>query len=211
MQTGVLIYEDNSQLRENMAGLITYSEQFLLLGSFADATDVEAQVKTFRPDIILMDIDMPRLNGIEAVKKIRVFNSTVNILMLTVFDDTGNVLDAICAGASGYLLKKHLSDRLLDAMKEMNEGGAPMSPGVARMVIGSMQQSVESPQDKYHLSPREKEILVSLSKGNSFKMIAAGFSIGVETVRTHIKRIYEKMQVHSQTEAIFKARNERIV
>jgi DNA-binding NarL/FixJ family response regulator len=109
------------------------------------------------------------------------------------------------------LLKKHLSDRLLDAMKEVNEGGAPMSPGVARMVIGSMKQTTEPTQDKYHLSPREKEILVSLSKGNSFKMIAADFSIGVETVRTHIKRIYEKMQVHSQTEAIFKARNERIV
>ena len=96
-------------------------------------------------------------------------------------------------------------------MKEMNEGGAPMSPGVARMVIASMQKSAEPGKDKYHLSPREKEILVSLSKGNSFKMIAAEFSVSVETVRTHIKRIYEKMQVHSQTEAIFKARNERIV
>src|SRR6266700_1330221 len=149
MQSTVLIYEDNNQLRENLSGLINYSTNFLLLGSCHDVSNVEKEVKNFQPDIILMDIDMPRISGIEAVKKIRMFNPAVHIIMLTVFDDTGNVLDAICAGASGYLLKKHLSDRLLEAMQEVTEGGAPMSPAVARMVIGSMHQSPKPVKDKY--------------------------------------------------------------
>jgi DNA-binding NarL/FixJ family response regulator len=163
------------------------------------------------PHVVLMDIDMPHINGIEAVKAIRTINADVAIIMLTVFDDSQHVLDAICAGASGYLLKKQISDKLTTAINEVLNGGAPMSPGIARLVIQSMQPKLTVSQNKYPLTQREKEILVSLSKGNSFKLIAADLGLSIDTVRTHIKHIYEKLQVHSQTEAVYKAVNEKIV
>jgi DNA-binding NarL/FixJ family response regulator len=209
--TTVLVYDDNISLRESIEKLIHYSDQLLLLGSFGNVQQVNDQVKELQPDVILMDIDMPGLNGIEAVKQVRTFNNKVPIIMLTIFDDNKHVLDAIVAGASGYLLKKHISDKLLDAIKDVIEGGAPMSPGIARMVIENMQQKQAADDNKYNLTQREKEILHNLSKGNSFKMIAADLAISIDTVRTHIKRIYEKLQVHSQTEAVSKAVNERIV
>jgi DNA-binding NarL/FixJ family response regulator len=120
------------------------------------------------------------------------------------------VFDAICAGASGYLLKKHISTKLFDAIAEVQDGGAPMSPSIARMVIAAMQEKKQA-GDTYQLTPREKEILASLSKGNSYKLIASEFAISIDTVRTHIKKIYEKLQVHSQTEAVSKAINEKLV
>jgi DNA-binding NarL/FixJ family response regulator len=211
MQTGVLIYEDNNQLRESVSKLVAYSKDHLLLGSFPNALHVEKQVKTMKPDIILMDIDMPGgINGIEAVKKIRLFDQQIHIIMLTVFDDNTNVLDAVFAGASGYLLKKHLSERLLDAMQEILSGGAPMSPSVARMVINSMRKHPAA-GNIYQLTPRETEILTALSQGSSYKIIAAENFISVDTVRSHVKNIYQKMQVHSQLEAIARARDAGIV
>jgi len=159
-----------------------------------------------------MDIDMPGgVNGIEAVKKIRAFDQHVHIIMLTVFDDNGNVLDAICAGASGYLLKKYLSARLMDSIQEVLSGGAPMSPGVARMVIASMQKHPTFKENKYQLTSREREILAALSQGSGYKIIAAQYYISVDTVRSHIKNIYQKMQVHSQLEAVARARDAGIV
>ncbi len=211
MQKGILLYDDNKNLRESIEQLIILSPGLLLLGAFDDPASVKEQVATLRPDVVLMDIDMPVLNGIEAVKAIRTFNTEVAIIMLTVFDDSQHVLDAICAGASGYLLKKQLSDKLATAIDEVLGGGAPMSPGIARLVIQSMQPKQTASENRYQLTLREKEILSSLSKGNSFKMIATELDISIDTVRTHIKRIYEKLQVHSQTEAVYKAMNEKIV
>ena len=210
MATGIIVYDDSISLRESLEKLLYFSRDFLLLGSFPDPSRVEEQVKELQPEVILMDIDMPHTDGIEAVRIIRRFNTKVAIIMLTVFDDNRHVLDAICAGASGYLLKKHLSDRLSDAIHEVLNGGAPMSPGIARLVIESMQQQPVL-ENKYQLTPREKDILQSLSRGNSFKLIAADLSISIDTVRTHIKRIYEKLQVHSQIEAVSKAVNEKII
>jgi len=206
----LLIYEDNSQLRESVATLIMLSNEFTLAGSFGDVLDVDDQVKQINPDVILMDIDLPGMNGIEAVKKVRAFNTAVHIIMLTVFDDNKHVVDAICAGASGYLLKMHIPEKLLDSVKEVIQGGAPMSPGIARMVLTRLQQLPDK-SNTYQLTAREKEILSSLSKGNSYKLIAAQFNISIDTVRTHIKHIYEKLQVRSQTEAVSKAINERLV
>lgn len=210
MKTTVLVYDDNVNLRESLEKLVQFSDDLLLVGSYGNVQNAATEVKELQPDVILMDIDMPGLNGIEAVKQIRQFNQKTHIIMLTVFDDNAHVLDAIYSGASGYLLKKHISDRLQEAIKEVLQGGAPMSPGIARMVIESMQQKTAD-ENKYNLTQREKEILSNLSKGNSYKMIAAYLVISIDTVRTHIKRIYEKLQVHSQTEAISKAMNERIV
>lgn len=211
MTTGIVIYDDNQSLRESIEHLIHFSKDLLCFGSFNNAQNVQQQISELMPDVILMDIDMPVVNGIEAVKTIRHFNRQAAIIMLTVFDDNQHVLDAICAGASGYLLKKHISERLVDAIQEVLHGGAPMSPGIARLVVQSMHQNFPDQENKYKLTQKEKEILSSLSKGNSYKMIAADLSISIDTVRTHIKRIYEKLQVHSQTEAVSKAVNERIV
>lgn len=208
MKTRILLYEDNDFLRDSIVSLLSLSDNFEVSGAFSNVLDIENQVKTLKPNCLLMDIDMPGMTGIEAVKKLRKIPSEVPIIMLTVFDDNEHVLSAIQAGATGYLLKKHISSRLFDALEEVLEGGAPMSPAIARMVISSMQVRSENP---YHLTPREQEILVSLSQGNSYKMIASGFAISIDTVRTHIKKIYEKLHVHSQTEAVSKAIQEKLI
>lgn len=209
MALSVLIYEDNDLLRESLTSMVKINEALLYAGSFENVLRVEEEVKRYKPDMIFMDIDMPGMTGIEAVKKIRSFDQQLPILMLTVFDDNHHVFEAICAGASGYLLKKHISTKLFDSIDEVLAGGAPMSPSIARMVIGSMQQ--KPVQNNYQLTPREKEILTSLSRGNSYKLIASEFSITMDTVRTHIKKIYQKLQVHSQTEAVSKAIQEKLV
>lgn len=208
MALTVLIFEDNPLLRESISSLISLKEDLRLVGAFENVLSVKKHVTELKPDLILMDIDMPGMTGIEAVKQIRSFNPTVPIIMLTVFDDNLHVLEAIRAGASGYLLKKYLSTKLFDSIDEVLSGGAPMSPSIARMVIASMQKSIANP---YQLTPREKEILTLLSQGNSYKIIAAQSEISLDTVRTHIKKIYEKLQVHSQTEAVSKAINEKLV
>ena len=206
----ILLYEDNSNLRESVCRLLNLSDQYEVLGAFADCMQVESQVKTHGPDVILMDIDMPGMNGIEAVKKIRAFNKKTQIIMLTVFDDNEHVFQALYAGANGYLLKKNISDRLTDSIAEVLEGGAPMSPAIARMVISSMEKQ-QRVKDSYQLTNREREILQLLSKGNSFKMMAAMLHLSIDTVRTHTKHIYDKLHVNSQIEAVSKALNEKLV
>lgn len=210
MSLAVLIYEDNEVLRESVGNMVMSDSSMSLTGTFAHVQNVQQEVNHHQPDLILMDIDMPGMNGIEAVKKIRTFNLSVPIIMLTVFDDNKNVLDAIRAGASGYLLKKHISMRLFEAIDEVLSGGAPMSPTIARLVVASMQPKA-SQENIYLLTPKEKDVLTSLSKGNSYKLIASDCHISIETVRSHIKKIYEKLHVHSQTEAVSKAINEKLV
>lgn len=212
MPVRIVIYEDNANLRESLKSLLSLSGDYEVVASFPDCSAVEGQVKQLKPDVILMDIDMPVVNGIQAVRKIRAFNEEVQIIMLTVFDDNTHVFEAMYAGANGYLLKKYVSDKLIHAIREVLEGGAPMSPTIARMVITSMQQPVQpAPGKDYQLTPREKETLQLLSLGNSFKMIAAELNISIDTVRTHIKRIYDKLHVRSQIEAVSKAINEKLV
>jgi DNA-binding NarL/FixJ family response regulator len=212
MSLAILLYEDNDALRESIASMLFLNDRYRVCGSFANVLSVDEQVRQYTPDAILMDIDMPGMTGIEAVKKIRATGSSIPVIMLTVFDDNRNVFDAICAGASGYLLKKHISGKLFDSLDEVMGGGAPMSPSIARMVIASMQSPAQKvPANPYQLTPREKDVLSSLARGNSYKLIAAEFEISLDTVRTHLKKIYEKLQVHSQTEAVSKAINEKLV
>ncbi|MBX2946308.1 MAG: response regulator transcription factor [Cyclobacteriaceae bacterium] len=208
MAVRILIYEDNTILRESLSSLVASHQTFNLVGAFSHVLNVIPEVTELKPDVILMDIDMPGMTGIQAVRQIRTQNREVAILMLTVFDDNTHVFEALQAGASGYLLKKHIAVKLFDAIQDVLHGGAPMSPSIARMVIQSMQQPAAK---DYQLTSREKEILSALSQGNSYKMIAAQFEISIDTVRTHIKKIYEKLQVHSQTEAVSKAINEKLV
>ncbi len=209
MPVQILVYEDNASLRESLANLLSLTEIYQVAGAYADCSGVKERVAQWQPDVILMDIDMPGINGINAVKQIRSFNGAVQIIMLTVFDDNNHVFEALCAGANGYLLKKYISDRLVPSIQEVLNGGAPMSPSIARMVITSMQQ--RDAGNDYQLTNREKEILQSLSRGNSFKLIAADLGISLDTVRTHIKRIYDKLHVRSQIEAVSKAINEKLV
>lgn len=212
MPVRIVIYEDNSSLRESLRNLLSLSGDYDVVASFPDCRSVTEQVKTFKPNVLLMDIDMPGINGIEAVKKVREFDKTVQIIMLTVFDDNTHVFEAMYAGANGYLLKKYISDKLIHSIREVLEGGAPMSPSIARMVISSMQEPVKQVNENdYQLTAREKETLQLLSQGNSFKMIAAELNISIDTVRTHIKHIYDKLHVRSQIEAVSKAINEKLV
>jgi DNA-binding NarL/FixJ family response regulator len=208
MATQILAFEDNDLLRESLASLVALNADFKLAAAYPNVLQASEHIKQHQPDVVLMDIDMPGRSGIDAVKEIRAYNSQLPIIMLTVFDDNTHVLDAIKAGASGYLLKKHISNKLFDSIQEVLEGGAPMSPSIARMVIVSMQKPSENP---YQLTPKEKEILTALSGGNSYKLIAAQYEISIDTVRTHIKKIYEKLHVHSQTEAVSKAIHEKLV
>ena len=210
MAYSILLYEDNMQLSESIQVLMRLNENLKVVGSFANPSEVTIHMEAYKPDVVIMDIDMPVMNGIEAVTKVRKVNHEIPIIMLTVFDDNQHVFDAICAGATGYLLKKHISTRLFSAIEEVMMGGAPMSPSIARMVLGSVQQK-SAPENPYQLTPKEKEVLASLSKGNSYKLIAAEVGISIDTVRSHIRKIYEKLRVHSQTQAVTKAIQERLV
>ena len=204
----IWIFEDKDLLRKGLEELLNLSDGYVVTGSYPDCIRITETLQSGLPDVILMDIDMPGRNGIEAVKLVRAQSLKTAIIMLTVFDDNKHVFDAICAGASGYLLKKNISARLIAAIQDVLEGGAPMSPAIAKMVIQSMQRTVNNP---YQFNKREQEILSLLCEGNSYKMIATTTGFSFETVRSYIKNIYEKLQVHSATEAVSKAINERLI
>jgi DNA-binding NarL/FixJ family response regulator len=210
MANSILLYEDNPELRSSIESMLRLNQNVTVAGAHENPMNVKEHIAQLRPDMLIMDIDMPGMSGIEAVARIRKEDKDIPILMLTVFDDNKHVFDAICAGASGYLLKKHISSRLFSAIDDVLEGGSPMSPSIARMVLDSMQQR-SAPENPYQLTPKEKEVLTSLSKGNSYKLIADEVNISIDTVRSHIRKIYEKLHVHSQTEAVSKAINEKLI
>jgi DNA-binding NarL/FixJ family response regulator len=211
MKTTVVIYEDNRDFREALMQLINTSENFTCIGAFYHCNNVATDIKLLKPLVILMDIDMHGMDGIEAVQVIRTFNKEVKIIILTVFDDNKNVINAICAGASGYLLKKYCFEKLFSSIAEVLEGGAPMSANIARMVIDHVAASNFAAAEKFDLTAREKDILSGLVKGYSYKMIAASLHISFETVKSHIRNVYEKLHVHNQSEAVAKALKNRIV
>ncbi|MBL7783259.1 MAG: response regulator transcription factor [Saprospiraceae bacterium] len=205
MPIRTIIYEDNTDLRGALAALIGGTEGFELSGAFDNCLGIVDQVTALHPDVVLMDIDMPGMSGIEGVVRMKKVHPQVEALMLTVFDDDNRVFEAVCAGASGYLLKKTAPARILEALREVTEGGAPMSPVIARKVLQLFPgKPAERDADLDKLTAREMEVLKTLSRGFSYKMVAAEMNISIETVRTYVKRIYEKLQVHSVSEAISK-------
>jgi DNA-binding NarL/FixJ family response regulator len=215
MSLRIAIFDDNKNIRESITMLLQTVPMFDMVGSYAHVLDCVDDVKECKPDIVLMDIEMPGMTGIEAVRAIKKEYPHIQILMQTVFEDDDRVFDSICAGASGYILKNHLNTKLVDAIMELQYGGSPMSPSIARKVLGKLQQMpqhvmpAEAPD--YHLTPREKEVLACIVNGLSYKMIADQLNISYETVRSHVKKIYEKLHVASLTEAVAKAINQRIV
>ena len=206
----VILYEDNPQLREGLTMLISGSDGFEVTAAFKNCENVEAEVAAFAPDVVLMDIDMPLVNGIEGLKRLRAVDADVKILMLTVFDDNQNVFDAISNGANGYILKKTPPARLLEFIAEAATGGAPMTASIASQVLKMFAGMNSKRGEDYNLSDREKQVLQLLVDGYSYKMIAAEMFIAIDTVRSHIKKIYEKLHVNSKSEAVAKAFKDKI-
>ncbi|HLP37367.1 response regulator transcription factor [Lacibacter sp.] len=215
MSLRIVIFDDNKNIRDSITLLLQTVPEFEVAGSFSNVLDCIEDVRESKPDIVLMDIEMPGMTGIEAVRTLKKEFPQVLILMQTVFEDDDRVFDSICAGASGYLLKNFLNTKLVDSIKELQYGGSPMSPSIARKVFNRMQQIPQlfKPEEvpDYNLTPREKEVLGCIVDGLSYKIIADKLSISYETVRSHVKKIYEKLHVASLTEVVSKAMKERIV
>jgi len=209
MPTTVSIVEDNEQLRDTLARLLNRAEGFKCLGDYGTAELALEAIPAAPPNVVLMDINLPGLNGVECVRRLKQIIPTTQIVMLTAYEDTENIFNSLAAGASGYLLKRSKSSEILDAIREVQNGGSPMTAHIARKVVQSFQANataaatpVESPEE---LSPREKEVLDLLSQGFMYKEIADKLGISFETVRTYIRRIYEKLHVRTRTEAVAKA------
>jgi DNA-binding NarL/FixJ family response regulator len=208
----VAIFEDYKDLRNGLYQLINGTEGLCCTGAFPDCGKLIKNIEQSKPDVVLMDIKMPGISGIEAAKMIRAYNPAIRILMQTVFEDDDKIFAAICAGASGYILKKTAPAVLLESIREVYNGGAPLTGSIAGKVLQMFQKIALPPlKDNITLSAREKEILACLVNGMSYKMIAESCSISYDTVRFHMKNIYEKLHVNSMTEAVAKAINQHIV
>jgi DNA-binding NarL/FixJ family response regulator len=213
MSIRVNIFEDNNSLRQGLYQLINGSEGFSCVGAFEDCLNLIEDIDHSKPDVVLMDIQMPGINGIEAVRIIREKYPNLKILMQTVFEDNEKIFQSILAGASGYILKSTSPSRILDFIRETYEGGAPMSPSVAAKVLTMLteQKRMEEKTKSFNLSEREKQILLCLVKGMSYKLIANACVISIDTVRGHIRHIYDKLHVHSKSEAVATALKRNIV
>lgn len=202
----VVIIEDIKEIREGLQMLIDGSDGFICTQTFSNGEEALENLPLLSPDVALVDINLPGINGIEVVRRLKTRCSQTQFIMSTVYEDDESIFESLKAGASGYLLKKTAPTKILDSITEVFHGGSPMSGQIARKVIASFQQK-NSIDDSELLTQREKEILKSLAKGLRYKEIASDFNIGIETVRSHARNIYEKLQVQSRTEAINKIMN----
>jgi len=205
----VAIFEDNKLVRDALQAILNGTPGFTCCGVFSDGNNWERNVKSSQPDVVLMDIEMPGMNGIEVTQHINEQYPEIKILIQTVFNDSEKIFYAMCAGASGYILKNDPPHKYLEAINELYNGGAPISPSVAKKMLGFFSNKnvlLVSPQSTdYLLSDREKEILHLMVEGHNYKDIADKAFISYETVRTHVKHIYKKLHVASRSEAIQKA------
>jgi len=209
----VAIVEDNNTIREGLAALINGTEGYKCIGAFGDVESFLPKINSLPINVVLMDIGLPGMNGIEGAKSVVLKNPDLSILMLTIYEESEFVFDALCAGACGYLVKKTPPARLLEAIKDANDGGSPMSSRIARQVITAFKEGkniVTHPQN-YDLSDREISVLNLLSDGCNYQEIAETLFISVDTVRHHIRNIYKKLHVHSQSEAVAKAIRKKII
>jgi DNA-binding NarL/FixJ family response regulator len=204
MAITVSIVEDNDQLRATLARLINRSDGFRCLSHFPTGEAALDALPKERPDVVLVDINLPGINGVECVRRLKQAAPEVLAVMLTAYEDTENIFNALAAGAAGYLLKRAPRSELLEAIREVRRGGSPMTTHIARKVVQSFQRAGNSPQPGDNLSTREQEVLDCLSQGFLYKEIADKLGISYETVHTYIRRIYEKLQVRTRTEAVAK-------
>jgi DNA-binding NarL/FixJ family response regulator len=208
----VAIFEDNNMLRDSLRKLFAAFDDFELTGVYPNALNILDVIKDHMPQVVLMDIDMPGINGIEAVKKLKSQYPAIQVLMQTVFDDDEKIFQAVCAGADGYLLKKTPPLEMLEGVRLAAKGQSSLSPSIAARILHLIRnQASPTPSTEIILSEREKEILYQLTKGLSYKMIAESCSVSIDTVRFHIKNIYAKLHVHSMTEAVAKALKDKLV
>ncbi len=206
----IAIVEDNNTIREGLAALINGTKDYKCVGNYKSCEDYFKELDFLGVDVVLMDIGLPGMNGIEGVKKTKQINPDINILMLTIYEESEIVYDALCAGACGYLVKKTPPAKLIEAIKDIYDGGSPMSSQIARQVINSFRID-RNYNSQYNLSSREKEVLTLLSDGNNYQEIGDQLYISVDTVRHHIRNVYKKLHVHSQSEAVAKAIRKKII
>lgn len=209
MPVSIIIFEDNDQLRNSLAVLLNSGNEYKVIGDHSNVLNAASIVRRDEPDVVIMDIDMPGKSGIDGVVEIKEARPQTAIIMYTMFEDDEKLFNSLCAGANGYILKKTSPHKLFEAIKEVTEGGAPMSPTIAKRVLQSFE--VRSTGRQYNLTPREKEILQLLIKGYSVKLIAAELKIAFDTARTHLRNIYQKLHVNCGKEAIAKVLKEKII
>jgi DNA-binding NarL/FixJ family response regulator len=209
----IIIIEDNVPFREGLRYLLNFSEDFDCLGVYGTADEgIKAIIKS-TPDVVLMDINLPGMNGIDCTKLLKKDkrNSAIHVIMLTIMDDDYKVLEAILVGASGYLLKDESPEKIMDSIRQVCNGGSPMSSSIARKIFGLLKLNYTVPDEKIVLNGRETEVLEGLIQGLTYKMIGEKHFIAIDTVRTYIRSIYDKLQVHSRSEAVVKAIKNRVL
>jgi DNA-binding NarL/FixJ family response regulator len=207
----VAIIEDQRKVREGLCMLISGTEGYRCTGSFASMEEALQKIGYELPDVVLVDIGLPGMSGIDGIRQLKQRYPDIPVLMLTVYDDDRRIFEALCAGASGYLLKKTPPARLLESVKEVMAGGAPMSPEVARQVLGLFREIQPPGHADYHLTPHEVLLLKLLVEGHNYKTAAEEVGVSVNTIRFHMRSIYQKLQVHSKSEAVSKALRNRII
>ncbi|MGA9875232.1 MAG: response regulator transcription factor [Solirubrobacteraceae bacterium] len=196
--------EDSDKLRGTLARVLNRAEGFCCVSQYANAEDAVAGVPQVCPDVVLMDINLPGMNGVQCVQQLKKLMPQIQIIMLTVYEDTENIFSALQAGANGYLLKRTPTKELLEGISEVHRGGSPMTMHIARKVVQSLQQTAPTAQPAENLSEREQQVLDLLSHGLMYKEISDKLGLSYETVHTYIRRIYEKLQVRTRTEAVAK-------
>jgi DNA-binding NarL/FixJ family response regulator len=204
----IIIFEDNDRLRQSLTYLLESTPEYEVLGDYSNCIDAVNITRVYEPDIVLMDIDMPGETGIKGVSMVKETRPQTAVIMYTVFEDEEKLFQCLCAGANGYLLKKTEPEKIFEAIREVMEGGAPMSPTIAKKVIESFQPAKTA--NHYRLTEREMEVLQLLTKGHSTKVIAGKLNIAFNTVRSHLKNIYAKLHVNCGKEAIAKVLTEHI-
>jgi DNA-binding NarL/FixJ family response regulator len=209
--TTIIIFEDKANMRESLKLLLESEPDFLIPDLFPNCIHAAREVRKLKPDVVLMDIDLPEVSGIEGVKQIKQVSPETRIVMLTVFEDDDKLFESIKAGADGYILKKSIPSELIPAIRNAVSGGSPISPGIAGKVLNAFRERNNPKPRNFELSKREHEVLELLTRGYSYKKIAAHLFVSVDTIGSHIKNIYSKLQVNSASEAVAKALKHRIV
>ncbi len=205
MPITVAIVEDNDKLRATLAKVLNRSAGFQCVSDYQNAEDAVRELPQVSPNVVLMDINLPGMNGVECVRQLKAVAPQIQVMMLTVYEDTDNIFDALAAGATGYMLKRTPTPELLEAITELNRGGSPMTMHIARKVVQSLHKAPATPVPATeNLSEREQQVLDLLSHGLMYKEIAEKLNLSYETVHTYIRRIYEKLQVRTRTEAVAK-------
>ncbi len=209
MSAEIIIFEDNEQLRSSLVVLLNNRNTYKVIADYDSVKEAAIIARRYRPDVVIMDIDMLGKTGIQGVAEIKEARPETLVIMYTMFEDDEKIFASLCAGANGYILKKTSPHKLFEAINEVIEGGAPMSPSIARCVLQSF--AIKSSAQQYHLTDREKEILSLLIKDYSIKIIAAELKIAFDTARTHLRNVYQKLHVNCGKEAIAKVLRERII